>query len=346
MKEYAVEIRSLTPIWTGNAQRESPTLRETGIIGSLRWWYEALIRGLGGYACDPTNTKCKEKEHCDACELFGCTGWARKFRLEVNFNHKIPEIQIGTRMSHKKKYLKRSVSGFMSNEPIILKFIPLRKITSNELTLLNATFKIIANYGAIGARISQGNGVIEIVKNSLANNDEKVDKSGLRKIISHTINSPNLEHFFFYKFHIKFKEDINNLIENKVFGTHSPKHKKFKDNWGHWETLWEDYHFLPIAFHIRDALRSLESNYNKRHTIFGEMGKGSKIFVSHGYKIDERTVEIRIWGHDLNDYLKENIKTNMEERINQMLFSKEENKLEFCDLKEEKSGKKLVEDLL
>jgi hypothetical protein len=54
MKDYSVTIKPLTPIWTGDAQRKGDTLRETGIIGSLRWWYEALIRGLGGSACDPT----------------------------------------------------------------------------------------------------------------------------------------------------------------------------------------------------------------------------------------------------------------------------------------------------
>lgn len=62
MREYTVKIKPLTPLWTGDAERKSGTLRETGIIGSLRWWYEALIRGLGGTACDPTvkesNTKC------------------------------------------------------------------------------------------------------------------------------------------------------------------------------------------------------------------------------------------------------------------------------------------------
>jgi CRISPR-associated protein Cmr1 len=51
MKEYTVKIKPLTPLWTGDAERKPGTLRETGIIGSLRWWYEALIRGLGGTAC-------------------------------------------------------------------------------------------------------------------------------------------------------------------------------------------------------------------------------------------------------------------------------------------------------
>jgi len=83
MEKLEIKLKTLTPIWTGGVDRDCDRLHETSIIGSLRWWYEALIRGLGGKACDPTNTKCEDKDHCAACELFGCTGWSRKFRLEI-----------------------------------------------------------------------------------------------------------------------------------------------------------------------------------------------------------------------------------------------------------------------
>ena len=99
-----VRIKTLTPLWTGDAERKNTELRETGIIGSLRWWYEALIRGLGGSACDPTSDNgCKLNQEkfkealregksiqnalgeliCPACQLFGCTGWSRKFIFHV-----------------------------------------------------------------------------------------------------------------------------------------------------------------------------------------------------------------------------------------------------------------------
>ncbi|WP_394296503.1 hypothetical protein [Methanobacterium formicicum] len=26
-------------------------------MGSLRWWYESIVRGLSGYACDPASNK-------------------------------------------------------------------------------------------------------------------------------------------------------------------------------------------------------------------------------------------------------------------------------------------------
>ncbi|MCK4615147.1 MAG: type III-B CRISPR module RAMP protein Cmr1 [Thermoplasmata archaeon] len=45
-----VKIRTLTPIWTGGVEGKCERLHETGIIGCLHWWYEAIVRGLDGYA--------------------------------------------------------------------------------------------------------------------------------------------------------------------------------------------------------------------------------------------------------------------------------------------------------
>jgi len=341
-----VKIRTLTPIWTGDVDRKCSKLRETGIIGSLRWWYEVLVRGFGGCACDPTNSKCEGKNHCDACELFGCTSWSRKFRLEVEFNMAIPQVWIGTREKRGNRYLKRNVGGFMSDGSIILTFIPLREISQNEWTLLNKTFQIIADYGALGAKISQGNGVIEIVENNLPYGDRKPESDILKKK-GNTIKSPNLNDFFFYKFHIKFKENISNLIDNEVFWTHQPDHYDFTDNWENWRKLWNDYCFLPIAFHIRDAIRQLENDKNKRHEIFGKLGKGSKIFVSHGYKVDDTTVEVRIWGYDVEKSIKNKIKRELGDKLKEKLFSEEKYKesLESCALTEEKTGKEILEGL-
>ena len=348
-REFTVKIKPLTPIWTGDENRKCETLRETGIIGSLRWWYEALIRGLGGSACDPTNSKCEGGNHCDACELFGCTGWARKFRLEVEFNTTIPEVWVGTRRKRKRgyNYLKRNVAGFMDDGAIVLEFIPLRKISSKEWALLNKTLEIIANYGGLGAKISQGNGVIEIVENNLPYGDRKPENAILKKE-GNTIESPNLDDFFFYKFHIEFTDEISNLIDKKVFWTHASDHYGFRDDWGNWKKLWNGYHLLPIAFHIRDAIRHLEENKNRRHAIFGMGGKnaqGSRAFVSHGYKIDEKTVEVRIWGYNVGNDIKNEVKEQLENLLKEKLFSKREHNrlLENCTLTEEKIGKEILE---
>ncbi|GBD27787.1 hypothetical protein HRbin30_03143 [bacterium HR30] len=137
--------KALTPIWTGDADRKSDRLIPTGLMGSLRWWFEVLVRGLGGKACDPTSpARCphpdvkeptKPGHHCVVCELFGCTGWARKFRMMVLDEHyNVIQNQIN------------------ADQIFILRFIPLRPIYPEEWCLLDCTLRIIAEYGAIGGR--------------------------------------------------------------------------------------------------------------------------------------------------------------------------------------------------
>ncbi|BCP67181.1 type III-B CRISPR module RAMP protein Cmr1 [Thermus thermophilus] len=73
------KLKALTNIWTGDNKGKGDRLVPTGLMGSLRWWFEVLVRGLGGKACDPTaeNVRCpnKDKEphkaghHCVVCVL-------------------------------------------------------------------------------------------------------------------------------------------------------------------------------------------------------------------------------------------------------------------------------------
>ncbi|MGQ9833224.1 MAG: type III-B CRISPR module RAMP protein Cmr1, partial [Candidatus Villigracilaceae bacterium] len=37
-----IQLKTLTPLWTGGIDGTTDRLHETGLIGSLRWWYEAL----------------------------------------------------------------------------------------------------------------------------------------------------------------------------------------------------------------------------------------------------------------------------------------------------------------
>ncbi len=133
------KLKALTPIWTGDLQGRPTRLIPTGIVGSLRWWYEVLVRGLGGKACDPTvdGARCPDQNgrHCVVCELFGCTGWARKFRLMIlDDNDQVIQNQI------------------QPGQAFILRFISLRPIAPEEWCLLDATLRLIADYGAIGGK--------------------------------------------------------------------------------------------------------------------------------------------------------------------------------------------------
>lgn len=130
-----------TAIWTGDADGQSHSLKHTGLLGSIRWWFEVVVRGLGGYACDPSQTECQYKQndptkkHCVVCELFGCTGWARKFRFDV--------------LDEKDNHIQEQIKA---DDKFKLKFTPLRPIQEEEWALLSLTLKLIAKYGAIGGK--------------------------------------------------------------------------------------------------------------------------------------------------------------------------------------------------
>jgi CRISPR-associated protein Cmr1 len=197
MKRNSVCFKTITPLWLGNKNGRNIQTRETGIIGSLRWWYEAVIRGFGGYACDPTQiqSKCTYDSLCDVCKLFGCTGLARKFRLEINKN----------------------------NSDFIIDFIELKKIFDIELSVLNKTIKIIEEFGALGGKIAESDyGLIKITNNDLK--DFKINKKELENYLKKRRRNdeklPAIDKFFFVKkgqqkLKVKLKDEISSLKGSK-----------------------------------------------------------------------------------------------------------------------------------
>jgi CRISPR type III-B/RAMP module RAMP protein Cmr1 len=142
---FEFKIQALTDIWTGDAEGQGERLIATGLLGFIRWWFEVLVRGLGGKACDPTipgvrcpapsKTPYEPGHHCVVCELFGCTGWARKFRLEVLDENRQPKSD-----------------QIKAGDIFILRFTELRPIREEEWCLLDLTLWLIAEYGATGGK--------------------------------------------------------------------------------------------------------------------------------------------------------------------------------------------------
>lgn len=128
-------FKALTKIWTGDIKGKEDRLITTGLLGSIRWWYEVVARGIGGQPCDPSNTKCIDRKHCVVCELFGCTGWARKFRFDVLDEHGAGQQ-----------------SQITKGQSFKLRFTPLRAVSDEEWALLELTLRLIARYGAIGGK--------------------------------------------------------------------------------------------------------------------------------------------------------------------------------------------------
>lgn len=132
-------LKALTPIWTGNASGKNSRVIPTGLLGSIRWWFEVVVRGLEGSACDPSDTanRCPDKggSHCVVCELFGCTGWARKFRFQVL-----------------DKDVRALPSTIQTDMSFRLRRVPLRIVLPEEWALIDLTLRLIAGYGALGGK--------------------------------------------------------------------------------------------------------------------------------------------------------------------------------------------------
>ncbi|GET42748.1 type III-B CRISPR module RAMP protein Cmr1 [Microseira wollei] len=178
-----VKINTLTPLWTGGVDAgKCDRIHETGILGSLRWWMEVLVRGVGGNACDTTEQKCSRKNGlCDVCKVFGAEGQKRQFRLEVQevqisdavIQHPIQANRSHTNNKGKSKpptwYFpdptRKDIKPQPANTPktgtLILKIQSLQ--SDFNPGVIGGLIQFIADHSALGARPQMGFGVIEVM---------------------------------------------------------------------------------------------------------------------------------------------------------------------------------------
>ncbi|MGC9529171.1 MAG: type III-B CRISPR module RAMP protein Cmr1 [Candidatus Bipolaricaulaceae bacterium] len=192
MSDIVVTLKTLTPLWTGGAKAgKVDRIHETSILGSLRWWYEALVRGLGGYACDPSKGECRfdseeyEKSRtqderqrlrdaglCDVCQVFGATGWRRRFRL-TTLDNTMPDSLVSSRVKANRSYTDNKgkthtptwyFPGNQSDKPrsgnLSIQIQSLAPDFCPEV--IAGIIQVIADWAAIGARAQMGFGVITL----------------------------------------------------------------------------------------------------------------------------------------------------------------------------------------
>ncbi len=199
--EHNVEIEVITPIWTGNKTGEMDRIRETGIIGSIRWWFEIIVRGLGYEVCDiNSENKCSLKKGdnpkeklCPVCYLFGTTGWKRRFSLYIDtdqYKKKIPYT-------------------------VELNFI-IEKDKEIYFPVIKAILFLMADLGGIGAKNQKGHGIFKLVTEEDMNNIDSIEviRSYLKnfnkkapKNISRNNSEYTLENYW------KYEIEVNSLPE-------------------------------------------------------------------------------------------------------------------------------------
>lgn len=320
MTTLQIKCRTLTPLWTGGVDQTCDRLHETGLIGSLRWWYEALVRGLGGYACDPTSDqRCEydpkkpeppEKQLCAACYLFGCTGWARRFRLQLSDGQKLfdgQNVLIPSGRVHQSKRGSRAGGWFVFSESrrgeIAFDLVSLR---GADLRPIHTILALIGQHASLGPKGASGYGVIQ-PKNVVS------DLGWVQRFGNQTPTRnnplPDFRDFFFARF--QFQQPSNNsnwwqqidgirqAVEGKLDDDSSPP-RPLRSARRELEQMYAQG-ILPIAPAIRNWLRHTwkhKLNPNQEQYVFGDARSaiGSKVLVSYAYHRDDNQWEFRIWG--------------------------------------------------
>jgi CRISPR-associated protein Cmr1 len=190
-----IVIKTLTPIITDGVERITDRLRETGIIGSLCWWYENIVCGLGGYACDPTKRCSYNEGLCDVCQLFGAIGWRRRFDLRIVRDKTRPawngagfEISFPPPATPLGTFLP---SGMIGNFAIKIRG------DADVVGKVASLFLFLEKWGAIGARSDLGYGFFEITNRS------EVSECAKKWEIIGQSDIPDLRHWLFFKFRFK-----------------------------------------------------------------------------------------------------------------------------------------------
>lgn len=312
-EQLTLQIRTLTPLWTGGVDGGMDRIHESGILGSLRWWYEAIIRGLGGEACDPTEHACNfdaekyekaagqpERERlraaglCDACQLFGATGWRRRFRLQISAQDR--PAWDGDRGLNVRPYGR--TRGWFLNPgrvgAVMLTF------TGDEETLvqLMALLRFLETWGSLGPRPQLGYGVFRITEIKGAPQPIPLVPLGDAPIGG----LPDLRAFTFFK--LRFTPREANWW-TQVSGLRELRGRR--DQWPNVERL-AGNGMAPVMPALKNYLRFEQrwSSIALPHWLFGTLRGDerirSKVAISWAYQLEKGDQwEMRGWCHLPND---------------------------------------------
>ncbi len=332
-KDFIFDL--ITPIWTGNIDRNSKDLQLAGIIGSLRWWYAGIIRGLGGYVCVNSDDK-----QCPVCKLFGMTSHARRFRLQVEeFDNKPLGFytskdvynansfwlwrtyggedtggkRIRDRDATKYKFGVNCIFG----DKIVLSVSSFYDDNEESISILAYLLSFLSRYAGIGAKLQNGFGLFRLQMDAELEKLIKLGKENMLKEAedSKTMrsrsdkNSLDLRYFFSYKIQLanfsKFKSKLlpvgEPIRDEHIACAFDLRYK---------------YRFQERPAGLRDFIK-MKSNRTIANELLGQSRArtdderaASKIFVGHPYKEQGENWYLKVYGYVPNEPIYDiNLKT-------------------------------------
>jgi len=209
-------LKLITPLWAGginNKKNNVWEIKSSGIIGSLRWWYEAIKRGEGKAVCNVLRDPCEKNSLCDVCKIFGNTDKRRSFILRIDSSKLYKHNIYGNFRPNGRRrgwYLPRGLVGELK-----LTFIGPKETISE----INFLMHFLEKYGGLGSKQQMGYGTFIISEYKLVepkNVDSKFIKS-IRKLnlVSNNNSSlyPNIANFKIYEFKLDTLK-IRQLYQN------------------------------------------------------------------------------------------------------------------------------------
>jgi len=262
-KEVSFDVKTLTPLFTGNVKGGTERLRGTGLMGSLRWWLEVIARGLGHDACNGGGT---DDCACPVCEVFGRTGEAKKFKLRVDGDPK--------KIHEKPLNFTVGGNGWFVGPAAFLGDLKLRFVFRNppetemdiETYFFWPALALAERWGGLGAKTQLGFGVVKLPEPPTT-----VGGKGLEGIITKlgagtrdASEFPDLRDFFFAKvtftppdpWNPRLVIPFNKKPRNETEVQRKEREEKDKKETEEWLKKWRiEKGYVPSAFSAKYALR-------------------------------------------------------------------------------------------
>lgn len=215
-----IKIKTETPVWTGDADANTSSIKATSLLGGLRFWAEALVRSLGERVCDITSNHGKDvydkttpgQEICRVCNTFGCTGFGKSFGMNIINDNQLEgtsgnrialkeySYQIETRKNGKTTTKAKIPEWYLNNKTgksgsFTIQVIPLRLGGINSDLALSLC--LMLKWGTLGALDQFGYGMVtaDIPDEFLA-----LAQKALPRETPSPASGVSLHDFFFFKF--------------------------------------------------------------------------------------------------------------------------------------------------
>lgn len=318
-----VRLEMRTPLWTGGVGGTYDRVHETGLVGSLRWWYEAVVRGLGHRACDPIEDGCIYERKagethaeayarlCEACRLFGCTGWKRRLRLSAKRSRSAADDRFClATLDNYGKFNHWWLSQIFANslsQPLPLTDLHLRVEfppgAESESRAFTGLLSLMAHYGGIGAKTQYGFGQFDW-SGKLSPADAV---AAIRSHLSSETHETSLGPGNYYT--LREFWHLSCLIPEGEYLLKRFRRANVVGDGGTFDRLRDTC--LPVSFDIRYKLpnsdRGLRQAYRLAHgkmearRVFGTLKgdkRGSRVFLSHLYRETEQqdVYHLNVWG--------------------------------------------------